>query len=442
MDGRRGVKRACSDDDEPEYTPKKKRGRPRKSLAAEQTPERSVAAEQTPKRGRGRPPGSRKSLAAELSPEKSNVGEQTPAKTPKAVNFLDLEENVGATPQSYFRVKEGSGVGKRLANRIADIGIVEEQDLRDAIAKLSPKHEKEQAALLESYRTFYHKWYFQLRCGFGLLMYGFGSKKKLLEDFATSELRDGAAVVVNGYLSNVNIKHVVYTVVNTLWEARKKGKASNKAKQDSPVSSNSLVDLLGSLTDDDDDSTHIYVIIHNIDGPGLRDDDVQQTLANLASSKHVRLVASIDNINAPILWDKQMARNQFKWLWLHTPTYAAYKVEGACVPLLLAAGAATKSARSAILVLRSLTPNAQSVFRVLGEFQISHPEDQGLPLNRLYTACREQFLVSSEVTLRAHLTEFKDHELLKFRRGVDGQDCLYIPLPNEALSKLLEDITS
>ena len=46
--------------------------------------------------------------------------------------------------------------------------------------------------------------------------------------------------------------------------------------------------------------------------------------------------------------------------------------------------------------------------------------DAGLPLNRLYTVCREQFLVSSEVTLRAHLTEFKDHELLKFRRGSDG----------------------
>jgi hypothetical protein len=39
-------------------------------------------------------------------------------------------------------------------------------------------------------------------------MYGFGSKEKLLEDFAGSELKDGAAVVVNGYLSNVNIKHV------------------------------------------------------------------------------------------------------------------------------------------------------------------------------------------------------------------------------------------
>jgi hypothetical protein len=47
------------------------------------------------------------------------------------VNFLDLEENEGVTPQSYFRVKEGSGVGMRLDNKIAaaDIGIVEEQVL-------------------------------------------------------------------------------------------------------------------------------------------------------------------------------------------------------------------------------------------------------------------------------------------------------------------------
>jgi hypothetical protein len=40
------------------------------------------------------------------------------------------------------------------------------------------------------------------------LFYGFGSKKTLLEDFANSALVDGAAIVVNGYLPSVNIKHV------------------------------------------------------------------------------------------------------------------------------------------------------------------------------------------------------------------------------------------
>lgn len=73
-----------------------------------------------------------------------------------------------------------------------------------------------------------------------------------------------------------------------------------------------------------------------------------------------------------------MARNQFKWLWLHTPTYAAYTVEGTYVPLVFSATGAAESARSAPLVLQSLTPNAQSVFRVLAEFQVAHPDDQGI----------------------------------------------------------------
>lgn len=42
-------------------------------------------------------------------------------------------------------------------------------------------------------------------------MYGFGSKKALLENFASSTLIDGAAVVVNGYLMSVNIKSVSTT---------------------------------------------------------------------------------------------------------------------------------------------------------------------------------------------------------------------------------------
>ncbi|KAH8950069.1 hypothetical protein BDL97_10G064700 [Sphagnum fallax] len=351
--------------------------------------------------------------------------------------------------QSYFRVKEGNGPSKKSVNKISDIGVVEEQELREALAKLIPKHEKEQADLMQRYRTCYQKWKFQLSCGFGLLLYGFGSKKTLLEDFANSALVDGAAIVVNGYLPSVNIKHVVFTIANILWETKKKMKkkkqsASAKQKKTNgcthPLSSNSLEDLLAFLTDDEE-LAPVYVIVHNIDGPGVRDDDTQLTLASVAGSRHVRFLASIDNVNAPLLWDKQMACTQFKWWWLHTPTYAAYTVEGIHVPLLLAATGAVKSVRSAALVLSSLTPNAQSVFRCLADFQIAHPDDQGLAFHRLYTACREQFLVSSELTLRAHLTEFKDHELLNWRRGLDGQDCVYIPLPLDALTKLLEDLS-
>lgn len=46
------------------------------------------------------------------------------------------------------------------------------------------------------------------RCGFGLLMYGFGSKKALLEDFASTALTEYSVVVINGYLQSINIKQV------------------------------------------------------------------------------------------------------------------------------------------------------------------------------------------------------------------------------------------
>ena len=94
---------------------------------------------------------------------------------------------------------------------------------------------------------------------------------------------------------------MVHTIVSTLWDASKVQRpGSAKFKKDGPpVSSNSLADLLAFLTDQED-LAHIYVVVHNIDGPGLRDDDIQQTLATVASSKHVRFVASIDNVNAPI----------------------------------------------------------------------------------------------------------------------------------------------
>ncbi|KMS98860.1 hypothetical protein BVRB_3g068370 [Beta vulgaris subsp. vulgaris] len=46
------------------------------------------------------------------------------------------------------------------------------------------------------------------RCGFGLLMYGFGSKKTLIEDFASTALTEYSVLEVNGYLQSVNIKQV------------------------------------------------------------------------------------------------------------------------------------------------------------------------------------------------------------------------------------------
>lgn len=77
------------------------------------------------------------------------------------------------------------------------------------------------------------------------------------------------------------------------------------------------------------------------------------------------------------VWDKKMVHTQFNWCWYHVPTFAPYKVEGVFFPLILANTGGSQSAKTASIVLQSLTPNAQSVFRILAEYQLAHLDEEG-----------------------------------------------------------------
>lgn len=362
-----------------------------------------------------------------------------------AMDVNDIDENEYGFSRNYFLAKELRGSCKKSAHKLSDIDIVDEQELRVAASNIEPKHEKEIAALVNDYKSLYPKWLFELRCGFGLLMYGFGSKKALIEDFASTALAEYSVVVINGFLQSINIKQVFTAIAEVLWDqlkSKRKTSLGSMSKVQQTFDSRSVDDLLtflnGPQTDDGD--CFVCVVIHNIDGPGLRDSETQQYLARLASCSHICIIASIDHVNAPLLWDKKMVHTQFNWCWYHVPTFAPYKIEGIFLPLILAQGSTVQSAKTAAIVLQSLTSNAQNVFKILAEYQLSHSEEDGMPIDSLYEISRERFLVSSRVTLNSHLTEFKDHELVKTRRNSDGQDCLYIPLATEALRKLLPEI--
>ncbi|KAK1436584.1 hypothetical protein QVD17_02366 [Tagetes erecta] len=357
----------------------------------------------------------------------------------------DVEEDEFEFSRNYFLAKESGKSGKKSARKLSEIDLVDEQDLRAELSNIEPKHEKEAALLINSYKSLYNEWVFELRYGFGLLLYGFGSKKTLLEDFASTALTEYSVIVVNGYLQAINLKQVAMAMAEVLWEQLKLQPGSafvGLHKNQQPFNSRSMDDLIAFLDGPhaSENECFICLVIHNIDGPGLRDSDTQHLLARIAACSHVRVVASIDHVNAPLLWDKKMVHVQFNWCWHHVPTFAPYKIEGVFHPLILTHGGASQSVKTATIVLQSLTPNAQSVFKVLAEHQLAHPDEEGMPIDVLFTSCRERFLVSSLVTLNSHLTEFKDHELVKTRRHSDGQDCLHIPLSKEALEKLVQEI--
>ncbi|WVZ57477.1 hypothetical protein U9M48_007858 [Paspalum notatum var. saurae] len=354
----------------------------------------------------------------------------------------DEEEDVGFS-RSYFLAKEkepssGKKRARAATGKLSDLNLVDEQVLRASLAEIPPKHEEEVEALTRSYKDQYCNWLFELRCGFSLLMYGFGSKKWLLEDFASTTLIDFTVIVINGYLPSVNLKQVIATIAEMFWDqikAKRKRQPGTRSQLSQPFPSQSTDDIISFLkhqTSDDVDD-RVCLLIHNIDGPALRDAESQQCLAQVSLCPQVRVIASIDH-------DKKMVHTQFKWSWYHVPTFAPYKVKGVFYPLILASGDHAQTTKSALVVLQSLTPNAQSVFRVLAEYPLANEKEEGMPVSSLYTKCRERFLVSSQVTLNSHLTEFKDHDLVKIRKHSDGQDCLRIPLGSDAMEKLLQEL--
>ncbi len=65
---------------------------------------------------------------------------------------------------------------------------------------------------------------------------------------------------------------------------------------------------------------------------------------------------------------------------------------------------------------------------------------KGITFTNLYHECRERFYVSNELTLRAQLTEFIDHKLIKIKTESDGYETIYLLIDEKNLRIYLEDL--
>ena len=87
------------------------------------------------------------------------------------------------------------------------------------------------------------------------------------------------------------------------------------------------------------------------------------------------------------------------------------------------------------VILSALTDNARAIFNVLATHQLQSPSTKtGMGFDVLFSKCRDLFVVSSEITLRAQLTEFREHQVIKEHKD----NTLYIPLDNETLQQILD----
>ncbi|XP_070244430.1 origin recognition complex subunit 2 isoform X2 [Bos mutus] len=256
---------------------------------------------------------------------------------------------------------------------------LDQQTLHNLLSKVSPSFSAELKQLNQQHEQLFHKWMLQLHLGFNIVLYGLGSKRDLLERFRTTMLQDCIHIVINGFFPGISVKSVLNSVTEVL---------------DHVGTFRSVLDQLEWITN---------------------------------KFKEV--------------WD-HAKQSLYNWLWYETTTYSHYTEETSYENSLLVKQSGSLPLSSLIHVLRSLTPNARGIFRLLIKYQLDNqdnPSYTGLCFQDFYQQCREAFLVNSDLTLRAQLTEFRDHKLIRTKKGTDGVEYLLIPVDNGILTDFLEN---
>ncbi|TRY82661.1 hypothetical protein DNTS_032597 [Danionella cerebrum] len=327
---------------------------------------------------------------------------KTPSKKSKKAQESDLV-------QQYFEAHSSSRVltSDRTLQRLQTPKL-QRDTLLGLLGKAPPLFAEEIEQLNQKHQKNFRQWMLQLHMGFNILLYGLGSKKPLLEKFRSSMLSEFDHVVINGFFPSITLKAILNSITLELLDHE--GSFRNPGEQ---------IDFIV-RTLSADPSKHVFLIIHNIDGSMLRGDKTQNTLGQLATLQNMHLLASIDHINAPLIWDHSKM-SLFNWLWFESTTFLPYAEETSYENTLLLQQSGALALSSLTHVLRSLTPNARC-----------------LSFQDFYQRCRESFLVNSDITLRSQLTEFKDHKLIRAKKGADGVEYLLIPVDNTTLSDFLE----
>lgn len=290
---------------------------------------------------------------------------------------------------------------------------------------VSKEHTTSLKQLFDDNKKQFVKWIFTLKQNYSILLYGLGSKESLLSSFHKEHLQDKPVIVVNGFFPCLTIKHILDAISQELLEIK-----------ESPSNLNEAVEM---IIEETNKTSGIYLLINNIEA--IKGVKIQGLLATLASAPKIHLVATIDHINGPLIWDHEKL-SKFKFTWWDVTSFLPYQHETECQMNLLTQQDSALAMSSLKNVFLSLTQNSKEIYLKVARYQLENHGKfyQGMAFKHLYLACREEFLVSSDLALRAQLTEFTDHKMIKSKRCAEsGTEYLVIPIATKLLQKFVEE---
>lgn len=403
-------------------------------------------------------------------------------------------------PHEQYFFDNRPGGNKSSTNTLPLSLLLSHEDYFTKISAYKDRHGGEIGQLRKLHSRAFDQWIFELEEGFNICLYGYGSKRRLVMDFADhlygQSKRTPTILVVNGYTPGLTIRDILTTVASQVLPPH---------ETKLPTQPNALLDLILRTLTTEPPYTPIHLIIHSLDHPNLRKPTVQTLLSRLASHPSTTLTATCDTPNFPLLWDTTLIRN-YNFLHHDGTTFEPYRAEVDTVEesntLLGRSGRRLAGKDGVGYVLKSLPENARTLFRILVAEQLAgadadftlfsagaaDSEDdeaasllgasddeaaaantpsrrrekrgrpakkpktiakvsrvreavpEGVPYRTLYHKAVEEFVASSEISFRTLLKEFHDHAMIESRRDGAGTERLVVPFGREELEGILEEL--
>jgi origin recognition complex subunit 2 len=403
------------------------------------------------KRGRGRP---------RLTEEEKERRAQLKRRSPTPPQDLPAHER-------YFYDNRPAG-NKTSNNTLAAHELLNHEEYFELMQAYKEPHAEEMEALLLLHERAFDQWIFELENGFNICLYGYGSKRELVDRFAhhlhdhlTETGVEPRIVVVNGYNSSLTPRDILLSILTAI------------APKSSLPTSTQPAALLSHLQQVLTSKTPVHLLINSLDAPPLRRSTTQTILTALAAQPHLSLLATTDTSTFPLLWDLG-ARSALRFLFHDATTLSPLQAEVGDVvetvrSLLGRAGRRGVAGRDGVaFVLRSLPENARGLFRLLigeqlaaadvaddaariagggddadeeeGEGGAAAGAREGVEWGTLYHKAVEEFVCSNEMTFRTLLKEFLDHQMIEVRRDALGAERLVAPFRRDELEGLLEEL--
>lgn len=403
-----------------------------------------------------------------FAPIPSTPPKRNTKKVRKARRKRSLTPPDDLPPHEIYFLQNHYKNAKTSNNTLSSLSLLSHEQYHNNISVFVDPHASSIKFLHSLHSRSFPQWNFELSQSFNICLYGYGSKRHLVTDFADhlSSLRPSFSppkiIIINGYTPALKIRQVLTTIATVAFDTPASSLKLGSQPRD-------IIDSILTQLAECPPSSPIYIFINSLDAPPLRRNPIPSIFATLASSSHIHLLATCDNPSFPRLFESS-AREQFNFLFHDTTTFESYApVEVGSVvdtmnELLGRSGRSVKGKEGVGFVLRSLPENARNLYRILIA-ELLAAMDNGIEDNDalgpergsrkvaggvgvvgrmavrvLYQKAVEEFICTSDMAFRTLLKEFQDHQMVDSKWDGAGTEMIGVPFRREEMEAILEDL--